>query len=153
MIRRMLNCIGLLLCGCAVYMAIVYAVIALSPEIGWGNDALPHHLKGKTHNDYWFASIRWIPRGATSMRLVEPPVMILGSRDHRKASGLNGTKGPKPIPGPGQWQFSLVQVKAGWPLVLPYFAYTSAEGSHFRCGARWDDVDHYYTFPSIAVYY
>jgi hypothetical protein len=141
-----------LLFACAAYLVVVYAVVALSPEIHWGDSALPAHLKGKAHDDYWLPGTRWVPRSATSMRLVEPPVMVLGSDGHPSAAGLDGARGPKPIPPPGQWQASLVQVKAGWPLVLPYVALTTSEGLHFRFGARWDDVDHYYTFPTFALY-
>jgi len=44
-----------------------------------------------------------------------------------------------------------VQLKNGWPLFLPYLAFTTKSGTHFRIGCRWDDVDHYYTFPSFAL--
>ena len=55
---------------------------------------------------------------------------------------------PKPINPPGSWQISRFP---GGPLFSWYFGFTLKNGWHFRIGARWDDVDSYVQWPSIAV--
>lgn len=55
---------------------------------------------------------------------------------------------PKPITQPGSWQFSYFPLG---PWFAWYFAFTTKGGIHFRIGARWDDVDDYVEFPSIAI--
>ena len=115
-----------------------------------GNRCLPEWLRGKTHDDYYLTWTRWIPRSATSWCIKAPPIQLLGNQEG-EALAADGTIGPKPIPRPGEWQLSIVQIKKGWPFFLPYFAWTTEQGTHFRLGARWDDVDQYYTFPSIAI--
>lgn len=115
-----------------------------------GNRCLPKWLQGEAHTDYYLSWTRWIPRSATSWCIDEAPVQLLGNQKE-KAVARNGAVGPKPIPGPGEWQMSAVQLKNGWPLFLPYFAFTTKGGTHLRIGCRWDDVDHYYTFPSFAL--
>jgi hypothetical protein len=78
--------------------------------------------------------------------------MILGNQKGRFPTLDHSAFGPKPIPEPGEWQFSVVQVRPEIPLwFLPYFAYTTKEGDHFSIGCRWDDTDHYYIFPRVAV--
>ena len=62
--------------------------------------------------------------------------------------------GPKPIPRPGEWQFSVVTVD--YPrlptLGLPYLAFTTKYGVSFRIGARWTDgYPSYVQYPSIAI--
>ena len=57
----------------------------------------------------------------------------------------------KPLPEKGTWHISAAQVRRGWPIFLPYFAVTARAGYHLRIGARWDDVDGYYTFPTFAM--
>ncbi|MBI4459997.1 MAG: hypothetical protein HY648_08060 [Acidobacteria bacterium] len=132
------------------YLLSVYLAAALPGGPGIGKECLPEWLRDKAHDDYYVSWTRWIPRSATSWCLEHPPIQILGNQRQR-AAAKDGTLGPKPIPLPGRWQVSVVQIKKGWPLFLPYIAWTSKGGTHFRLGARWDDVDHYYTFPSIAL--
>ena len=134
----------------AGYMILLYLAALLPDERLIGNKCLPDSLKGKSHNDYYLPGTRWIPRSVTSWCMEEPPIQLLGNQK-RQAHAQDGTTGPKPIPEAGEWQVSAVQMKKGWPLFLPYVAITTKSGRHFRIGCRWDDVDHYYTFPSIAI--
>lgn len=60
---------------------------------------------------------------------------------------------PKPITSPGTWQLS--HFPEG-PWFAWYFAWSGkrkVDGMfrHFRIGARWDDVDGYVNWPSIAT--
>jgi len=61
---------------------------------------------------------------------------------------LYGVMHPKPITAPGTWQISKFP---DGPWYAWYFAFTTKGGTHFRIGARWDDVDSYTEFPSIAI--
>ena len=84
-------------------------------------ECLPPHLQNAKHDD-WIWPFSYVPRAWTSYCGSDP--------------------GYKPIPEPGQ------QVSHLWP---PYYAITTENRWHFRIGARWDDVDHYYQFPSLVV--
>ncbi len=130
--------IGSLIFG--FYFILLY-ILALCLGI-LGPNCLPAHLKNKDHSDYSFPGTQKIPRYATSWCLVEPPLMLLGNQ-----------KNSLPLPEKGSWQFSIVIIKKNWPFVLPYFALTTKTGLHFRIGCRWDNIDHYYVFPSIALRY
>lgn len=60
---------------------------------------------------------------------------------------------PKPISSPNTWQIS--RFKAG-PWFAWYVAYSGSKQAdgmyrHWRTGARWDDVDNYTQFPSVAT--
>ena len=66
---------------------------------------------------------------------------------------MDGHPGITPLPQRGEWQLSLVQERKGWPIYVPYFAFTTKGGWHFRVGCRWDTVDHYYTYPTLALNY
>ena len=115
---------------------------------------LPAYLKERTHVDYshLFRLLRWVPWSWTSWCFVEPPILILGNQTTKAVARDGSSVGPKPIPGPGEWQLSLVQVRTELPICfLPYFACTTKRGTHFSIGCRWDDADHYYIFPRIAV--
>ena len=116
------------------------------------------------HDDFW-PGFRWIPRNWTSFRLRQAPNQILGNQSYWQnfytgevvkdiPYKADYQLGPKPIPRRGEWQLSLVPVEFGaWTLKLPYFAFKSRSGWHFRVGARWSD-DHphnYVTFPSLAI--
>ena len=147
------KCGKLLKIGLAVmvgYGSLIYLVAILPGKKLVGDRCLPSQLQGEVHKDFYFSWTRWIPRSATSWCMDKAPVQLLGNQQ-AKAMARNGAPGPKPIPGPGEWQFSAVQLKDGWPLYLPYFAFTTKSGTHVRIGCRWDDVDHYYTFPSFAI--
>ena len=104
-------------------------------------ECLPDHLKHEHHKD-WRWPLCYIPRAWTSWcrgrHFGYPPELLRGNC-------WTGKQGiwvyPKPIPQPGQWQLSS-------PF---YFAFTTKAGWHFRFGCRYDDVDFYYTVPSLAL--
>ncbi len=139
----------IILIGLGAYVALIALIIIFSFPPLIGNHCLPDQLKGKLHEDFFFPSIRWIPRAATAFCFAEPPIKLLGNQNYWE-DAKNGELGPKPIPPPGQWQLTVVQVKKGWPLYIPYFALTTKKGTHFRIGCRWDDADNYYVLPSIG---
>ncbi|MBL0058549.1 MAG: hypothetical protein IPP35_05485 [Elusimicrobia bacterium] len=105
---------------------------------------LPSHLKNKRHWDYPWPFHR-IPRGWTTFRWGKPK-MLLGNQVSQEEGS------PKPIGEPGSFQFSRypdLPIPLSW---LPlYLAVTTSGGTHFRLGARWDDVDAYTQFPSVAI--
>lgn len=115
-----------------------------------GPGCMPDHLKGQLHTDYSIPAFQSVPRGTMYASLVQPPILLAGSSGYPTEAATNGEHGPKPIPGPGQWQLSTIQVKKGWPFYLFYVAYTTKNGSHFRLGTRWDDVDKFYVIWSAA---
>ena len=123
--------------------------IALLPvEKITGKECLPSDLARQDHNDYP-RYVRWVPRRATSWCMVEPPLLIAGSQSNARQA--NGELGPSPLPPPGEWQFSVVTVRKGWPFVLPYIAVTTKTSFHARIGVRWNPDEGYYTFPSVTV--
>jgi len=148
--RRWLR-IGVLLMGFYVASTLLVALtvnVRLSAK-----ECLPEYLKNRTRSDYshLFRPFRWVPWTWTSWCFAEPPIMILGNQRGRFLTRDRSALGPKPIPEPGEWQFSVVEVRDGVPIwFLPYFACTTRSGSHFSIGCRWDDSDHYYVFPRIA---
>ena len=112
-----------------------------------GNSCLPKNLKGKNHWD-WPWPLSYIPRSWTSYCLGKrPPEKILGNQKQMRYcevyKHLPNKKryGPAPIGEPGTWLFA-----------MPFFiGFTLKNGWHFHMGARWDDVDVYYTIPSILL--
>lgn len=105
---------------------------------------LPPHLQGKRHDD-WPWPLSYVPRAWTSFcrgSFARPPRKLWGTTASKFDFPRLGWpfSYPQPIPKPGHWH-------AAWP---PYFALTTSAGWHFRIGARYDDVDLYYTMPSIA---
>jgi hypothetical protein len=114
-----------------------------------GEKCLSPELAQKLHEDFP-RYLRWIPRSATSWRMVQPPLMILGNQTTYCAA-RNGKSGPRAVPARGEWQISLVQVRVRWPFFLPYFAATLGNGWHARFGCRWDELDAYYSVPSVTV--
>ena len=130
--------------------AVVYLGAGFAAALRLGdNDCLPLHLRDKKHDDR-VLPFCWIPRRLTARPLPEPPIMVAGSPDHAMSETKNGEYGPSPIPGKNQWQISVVPIRPGSWLFLPYFALTT-RCVHFRIGTRWDDIDHYYTLDSLAV--
>lgn len=105
---------------------------------------LPRHLRDREHWDYPLA-FQWVPRSWTSFGWGRPK-MILGNQVHFMRDS------PKPIGEKASFQVSRypdLPIPLCW---LPlYVAFTTRDGVHFRLGARWDDVDSYTQFPSIAV--
>jgi len=129
-----------------LYIFLTY-FLALTEMCGM---CLPLNRRGQAHTDYTLPFLRWIPRKATAFRFVEPPITLAASGSHKVSVAENGLVGLRPIPEFGEWQFSAVQVRPGLPFYLFYFACTTSDHVHYRIGARWDDVDHFYVFPSIA---
>ncbi len=107
------------------------------------DSALPVHLRGMYHWDYP-PGLRWVPRGWTAFDWGKP-VMVAGNQKEKRAGA------PAPIGERGSWQLSRFP---GAPRPLRwfpiYFAVTTGKGWHFRIGARYDDVDDYTQFPTIA---
>ena len=135
------------------YVGTTLAVALTVNEGLTSNGCLPSYLKNRSRDDYtyFFKAFRWVPWAWTSWCFAEPPIMLLGNQKGKFATRDHSAVGPKPIPEPGEWQFSVVQVRAGIPIwFLPYFAWTTQNGNHFSIGCRWDDTDHYYIFPRIA---
>src|SRR5574341_1308529 len=105
-------------------------------------ECLPEPLRDQRHTD-WIWPFSYIPRAWTSFchgRFSVPPIRRLGNTP---LTGWRDTTFlyPKPIPPPGHWHLAS-------PL---YFAFTTKRGLHFRIGARFDDVDGYYTIPSLTL--
>lgn len=122
----------------------------------WGNQVLPENLKGQKHND-WPWPFKQIPRAWTAFDL-GPPKQILGNQKQMDArvDKKSCKIVPAPIGLPNSWQISRYP-KAPKPFCwLPlYFAWSGKRGSdgkypHFRIGARFDNIDSYAQFPSIA---
>lgn len=129
---------------------LLYGVALVSTPPRLGKDCLPEALKTKRHSDYP-KGLRWIPWSATSWCMENPPKKLLGTQKS-VASTPAGKKGPKPVPEPGTWQLSGKRLHRKFPIYLPtYVAFTTKNKMHFRMGCRWDDVDNYYVFPSIAL--
>ncbi len=104
--------------------------------------ALPEHLRDRPHEDYpW--GLRWIPRAWTAFKW-GAPWMVAGTQ----RCGFNNVV--KPIGPPGTWQISKFY-DSPFKSIPIYFAFTTKRGIHFRIGARWDDVDSYVEWPSIAI--
>lgn len=114
------------------------------------NSALPENLKGKKHWDWpWPFSL--IPRGWTAFEWGMPKI-VFGNQKTSKVDGAIPTKHPLPIGEERSWQLSKFPLG---PWYAWYFAWSGKRGKdgkfrHFRIGARWDDVDNYVQFPSIA---
>lgn len=115
------------------------------------DSALPLHLRGTTHADFpW--GLRWIPRAWTSYAWGSPTILWGNVPRDEYVLSPDGYWSPKPITSPGTWQISLFPAAPAPLRWLPlYLAFTTAGGRHFRIGARWDDVDNYVTFPTIAT--
>lgn len=112
------------------------------------DSALPLHLRGTPHWDYP-KPFKWIPRGWTSFDW-GPPSIIVGDQEDLRSDHW-GRVGPAPIGERGSWQISRFPGAPWYVRWLPlYLAFTTKGGRHFRIGARWDDVDNYTTFPTIA---
>lgn len=75
----------------------------------------------------------------------------MGNQQNESSSGV-----PKPIGEPGTWQFSIFPdaPRWAWPVAW-YFAFSGKAGAdgwfrNFRVGARYDNVDNYTDWPSLA---
>ncbi len=118
-------------------------------EVLMPKSALPPHLQNRKHNDFP-PGLRWISRGWTAWNWGEPR-KLLGSQQAESSPGV-----PQPIGEPGTWQISIYPDAPWWACpVAWYFAVSLAlrpDGwfRHFRIGARYDSVDSYTEFPSVA---
>jgi hypothetical protein len=94
-----------------------------------------------THSD-WIWPLRAVPRRWTVL-CGTPPYKTLGTTPLRTAQfhGLQ-FRYPQPIPPPGHWHFTT------WPI---YFGLSTRSGWHFRIAVRYDDIDGYYTWPSLTI--
>lgn len=117
--------------------------------------ALPKKLQNKRHDD-WIWPFKLIPRAWTAYKWGKPQEQYgnLNPDSPSDYSFIVDTYDelfhdfPKPITGLGTWQLSNFPFG---PRFAWYFAFTTKKGLHFRIGARWDDVDNYVEFPSIAI--
>ena len=71
--------------------------------------SVPPAIQNGIHTDYRLAFLQTVPRSYTTRCFAGPPIMIIGNQDYWSA-GLDGSRGPKPIPRPGEWQLSLTQL-------------------------------------------
>lgn len=112
---------------------------------------LPPGLRTKPHGDYAVWPWSLIPRAATAFDFGRP-VLMFGNQGAEFFDPARQAYFPKPIGEPGSWQISRYP-KLGPILgrVPAYFAFTTKDGWHFRDGVRYDDVDHYCQWPSIAI--
>jgi hypothetical protein len=107
------------------------------------NSALPEHLRGKLHND-WIFPFCYIPRGWTAFKLFQPPIILL-AYNCDEIQEYNGKAGFHPI------QKTLNGKFCSWHINFPfYFCISLKFNFFFMIGCRWDAVDFYYNFPTIA---
>jgi hypothetical protein len=107
------------------------------------DSALPPSLQGKLHWD-WPWPFSKIPRGWTAFKWGKPK-LLAGNQLTERAGA------PAPIGEPESWQVSRYPDAPGILKYLPlYAAVTLPNGRHFRVGARYDDVDDYVQFPTVA---
>lgn len=111
----------------------------------------------KPHTDYpWPFSL--IPRRWTAFQWGRPQ-LVAGHMSNwwESASNFSHVLGlppaPKPISSPITWQLSRFPAGPWWAWYFAWSGKRKADGKflHFRLGARWDDVDSYVQFPSIAL--
>lgn len=119
-------------------------------EVLMPKSALPAHLQNRTHNDFP-PGFRWVPRAWTAWDWGEPRKLI-GTQQKESPPGV-----PQPIGEPGTWQFSIFPDAPwwAWPMAW-YFALSGRTGEdewfrHFRMGARYDPIDSYTEWPSVAT--
>jgi hypothetical protein len=108
---------------------------------------LPPNLAPRPHDDYMIPGLSLIPRGWNTFNWGQPG-LIVGNQ----TSFLNDS--PKPIGERGSFQVSSYpQLPIPFCWLPAYFAFTLPNGTHFRLGARWDDIDDYTVVPSVALKY
>lgn len=104
----------------------------------------------KKHSD-WPKFLQWIPRKWTAFHNWGKPKLILGNQKEVR----NGA--PAPIGEPSSVQVSYYPDAPWWAKPIAwYVAYSGKKGAdgkyrHYRIGGRWDDVDSYAQWPSIAT--
>lgn len=112
-------------------------------------DCQPYEGALGVHQDYYFSFFRGVPRKITTRCLAGLPILLLGNQDYWRET--NQGFSPKPIPRRGEWQLSVTKWRKNCPIFLPYFSFTTTGGIHFRIGSRWDDMNGYFTIPSLAL--
>ena len=89
------------------------------------------------HTDWpWLLS--WVPRRWTAFESEIPPLQLFGNVP--PGAHLD-------IPARGQWTIATI-AHGNLPL---YFAIRTKSNWYFRFGVRFDYLNKYYTFPSIAL--
>ena len=89
------------------------------------------------HTD-WLWPFSLVPRRKTAIESDVPPQVAAKSPGYPDSANE--------IPPAGHW------VLQTHPEYGFYFAFTNPDGWHFRVGSfRYDYVDHYYTFPTVAL--
>jgi hypothetical protein len=106
-------------------------------------DCLPPHLRDTRHWDWW-GPFKYIPRGWTAWCWGKPT--FLWGNQTREKDGY-----PLPIGEPGSYQVSFFPQAPFWAFWGLYVAFTLKGGRHWRFGTRWDDVDLYCVFPTLAT--
>lgn len=108
----------------------------------------------KKHNDWpWPFSL--IPRRWTAFKWGVPLLVKGKNISPRDLVFVPDARAiaPKPITSPGSWQLSRFPDGPRWAWYFAWSGRRKADGRfrHFRIGARWDDVDGYVQFPSVAT--
>lgn len=115
-----------------------------------GAHCLPESVRWKDHDDYYFGFLQHIPRRATCFCGVPPPTQRGGNQDYWGVDD-EGRSYPMPIPRPGEFQHSVVEIK-DMNTVLHYYAinlprsWLLPHGLHLRIGWRYDNIDGFYTW-------
>jgi hypothetical protein len=100
----------------------------------------------ENHLDWLFFRI---PRMWTTWWAPYPARKIRGNAQEVIWTAEDGTEHPycKPIPLPGEW----FENPGRTDDIVGYHAETDIEGNINRRGARWDDSDAYYSYPSFRA--
>ncbi len=111
-------------------------------------------VPNRRHND-WLWPFSLVPRSWTAFKW-GAPLLVKGRnilpRDLVFVEA-QACISPKPVTSPGSWQLSRFPAGPWWAW---YFAWSGKRQMdkkflHVRVGARWDNVDGYVQFPSLAA--
>ena len=146
MSKRIRKLVLLLFCVILFY-ALYVAPIFL--EYRGANCFSPDDPRRESYHTDYIWGLRWVKWKDTTFCKISPPVQDFGSQDYH--SGDDCKNPPKPIPLPGQWQFSHTTVKTKyWNVRLYYFALTTTNRYHGRIGWRWDDLGNFFV-PTVSI--
>ncbi len=109
--------------------------------------ALPPHLRHRPHED-WPWLFKKVPRAWTAFSWGRPRLVAGNLWPVDFDMPRVGLPAPMPITSRRTWQVSRFPDGPWWAW---YFAFTLPNGWHVRLGARWDDVDRYVEWPSVAI--